>query len=179
MSRTGNSARGSGSIKKVSRQKGGKTYTYWQAKYTEGYNPGTGRQIQKTIYGKTQKEVAQRLRKITSELDEGTYREPCKLLISEWLDIWLKDYTAAVKPRTVDSYRTTVNVHLKPAFGATRLDELKTPMIQNFYNGLQVPGKLHRGLSAKDSQEYTWSAPQGFTAGSGAWIYKSKSRQCL
>ena len=29
----------------------------WEARYTLGIDPGTGKQIQKSVYGKTQKEV--------------------------------------------------------------------------------------------------------------------------
>ena len=50
----------------------------WEGRYTAGIDPGTGKQIQKSIYGKTQKEVRERLRKITSEIDEGSYLEPSK-----------------------------------------------------------------------------------------------------
>ena len=172
MSRTRSSARDSGSIRKVTRKSNGKSYTYCQAKYTEGYDPGTGKQIQKTSCGKTQKEVARRLRKITYELDDGTYVKPCKLLVSEWLDIWVRDYTASVKPRTVDSYRTTVDLHLKPAFGATRLDELKTPIIQNFYNALQAPTKQRSSLSAKTIKNSRCTA-QSITAGHGLGYIKN------
>lgn len=33
----------------------------WEARYTVGRDPGTGKQIQRSIYGATQKEVRQRL----------------------------------------------------------------------------------------------------------------------
>ena len=55
------SASGMGTIRKVTRAIKGKTYTYFEARYTEGYNPETGKQIQRSITGKTQKEVAQKL----------------------------------------------------------------------------------------------------------------------
>ena len=51
------SAAGSGSIRKRTLNKNGKRYTYWEARYSAGYDPGTGKQIQRTITGKTQKEV--------------------------------------------------------------------------------------------------------------------------
>ena len=49
---------GMGSIRKITRTINGKNYTYYEARYTEGYDPGTGKQIQRSISGKTQKEVA-------------------------------------------------------------------------------------------------------------------------
>ena len=81
------SASGAGNIRKKTVTKNGKPYTYWEARFTVGYDPGTGKQIQRSITGKTQKEVAQKLREITAEIDQGTYQEPCKMTLSEWLDI--------------------------------------------------------------------------------------------
>lgn len=37
------SASGTGSIRKITVEKDGKKYTYWQGRYTAGTNPGTGR----------------------------------------------------------------------------------------------------------------------------------------
>ena len=64
--KTGKGAGGAGSIRKITTTRNGKTYTYWQGRYTEGFDPGTGKQIQRSIAGKTQKEVAQKLRQITA-----------------------------------------------------------------------------------------------------------------
>ena len=47
--KTGKGAGGAGSIRKITTTKNGKTYTYWQARYTEGFDPGTGKQIQRSI----------------------------------------------------------------------------------------------------------------------------------
>lgn len=68
--------------------------------------------------GKTQKEVAQRLRQITSELDRGTYLEPCKMTLGQWMDIWQKTYLGSVKPRTVEAYQSDIKNHIKPAMGS-------------------------------------------------------------
>ena len=55
-------ANGAGSIRKITTTRNGKEYTYWQGRYTEGYDACTGKQIQRSITGKTQKEVAQLLK---------------------------------------------------------------------------------------------------------------------
>ena len=68
----------------------------WEGRYTVGFDSKTGKLIQRSVYGKTQKEVRQKLTEITAELDAGTYREPCKMTVDEWLDIWLKDYQIGV-----------------------------------------------------------------------------------
>jgi len=69
-------ASGLGTIRKKTVTRNGKEYTYWEARYTEGYHPGTGKQIQRSITGKTQKEVAQKLKAATASLDAGTYLAP-------------------------------------------------------------------------------------------------------
>ena len=53
---------GSGTIRKKTVTRSGRQYTYWEARYTAGYDPATGRQVQKSITGKTQKEVARKLK---------------------------------------------------------------------------------------------------------------------
>ena len=50
----------------------------WEARITLGTNPGTGKPLRKSIYGKTQKEVRQKMQKALVELDEGTYTAPTK-----------------------------------------------------------------------------------------------------
>ena len=76
----------------------------WEARYTAGRDPGTGKQIQKSIYGKSQKEVREKLQKVCAELDEGTYLEPSRMAVAQWLEIWEKEYLVNVKPHTRRSY---------------------------------------------------------------------------
>ena len=49
-------AKGSGTIRKRSDGR-------WEARYTTGIDPKTGKQTQKSVYGKTQKEVRQKRRR--------------------------------------------------------------------------------------------------------------------
>ena len=48
------SASGGGSIRKKTVTRNGTTYTYWEARYTGGTEPGTGKEMQKSITGKAQ-----------------------------------------------------------------------------------------------------------------------------
>ena len=71
-------ASGMGNIRKKTVRKGDREYEYWEARYTVGFDPGTGKQVQKSVSGKTQKEVAQKLKAAISSLDSGTYIAPSK-----------------------------------------------------------------------------------------------------
>ena len=122
----------------------------WEARYTLGIDPGTGKQIQKSVYGKTQKEVAQKLRQITAEIDAKTYVAPCKLSISEWMSIWAQDYLVGVKASTAYLYRRTIELYIDPHLGHIRLDALNAHAVQHFYNELAKPSKPDAApLSAK------------------------------
>lgn len=146
----GKGAGGAGSIRKIITTKNGKTYTYWQGRYTEGFDPGTGKQIQRSITGKTQKEVAQKLKQVTLDIDNGVYHAPCKLTLAQWLEIWSKTYLGGVKPRTAHIYKSDIRLHILPALGAVRLEALNAPMIQAFYNAMGEPSEQNpEGLSAK------------------------------
>lgn len=145
-------AQGAGTIRKRSDGR-------WEARFTMGYDPVTGKQIQKSVYGKTQKEVREKLSKVTAELDEGSYVEPAKQTLGEWLDTWMETYVKySVKPYTQDCYQRVCDCHIKPALGKVQLSKLTTLQVQKFYNSLQdveglcpktiknVHGVLHRAL---------------------------------
>ena len=142
-------ASGMGTIRKKTVCKGGKQYEYWEARYTVGFDPGTGKQVQKSVSGKTQKEVAQKLKELTAALDAGTYIAPSKVTVGQWLDVWQQDYLVNVRPATVTSYEATIRNHIKPKIGAIRLDSLTTQDIQEFYNSLRTPLENRKALSAK------------------------------
>ena len=152
-------AAGAGSIRKKTIIKNGKEHTYWEARYTLGRDPGTGKQIQKTITGKTQKEVSQKLKSVTVSIDDGTYMEPSKMTVGEWLDIWAVEYLCNVKPRTFDSYLTTINHRIKPGLGATRLDQLTPHTIQSFYNSLGEDNDEKGGIVSQVRKECPWHPP--------------------
>ena len=78
----GRNARGMGNIRKKSKvdKKTGKKYEWWEARYTAGRDPGTGKQVQRTITGKTHREVSQKLAAVVTSIDSGTYIDPNKRL---------------------------------------------------------------------------------------------------
>ena len=139
----GRNAHGMGNIRKKAKvdKKTGKKYEWWEARYTAGRGPGTGKQRQRTITGKTQKEVAQKLAAVLASIDSGTYIAPSKQTVGQWLDTWAETYLGGVKPHTVVSYKAQIANHIKPAIGAVRLEALDTPTIQQFYNQLAKTGQ--------------------------------------
>ena len=137
-------AAGSGTIRQ-------RTDGTWEARFVAGHNPGTGKAIRKSVYGKTQKEVRQKLAQAVAAVDNKSYREPCKMTLGEWLDIWVDTYLGDVKPRTLKIYQDDIRLHIKPYLAAIRLDELDTHTIQQFFNTLITSGK-HIPKKGKDGK---------------------------
>ena len=130
----------------------------------------TGKQIQKSISGKTQREVTRRLKEITTSIDTGTYLPSCKLTVGEWLNTWISEYTADWKPLTVSNYSKQIKKHLIPRLGAAKLEDLDTHTIQLFYNSLtksglapktvkNIHGVLHAALEQAISNGYIHKNP--------------------
>ena len=76
------SAKGAGTIRQRSDGR-------WEARYVAGLDPKTGKQIRKSIYGTSQKEVRQALTRKLCEVDEGFYMGlDVDITLEDCLDIW-------------------------------------------------------------------------------------------
>ena len=143
----------------------------WEARYTLGIDPKTGKQIQKSVYGKTQKEVRQKLTAITAEIDDGTYMDIPRLKTADWLNTWVTEYIGNVKSSTRKSYQDHVRLNIIPYIGNVPLSKVTAAMIQQMYNELQVEkdlspktiknvhGVLHRALEQAQKMGYIRSDP--------------------
>lgn len=103
----------------------------WEGRYSDPM----GRQ--RSVYAKTEKAVTAKLRAVQHEMDAGAWREPSKMTVGEWLEIWLKDYQGHNSARTIAKYRCIVNVHFVPKLGEVRLEKLLPLHIRRLVNDLQ------------------------------------------
>ena len=142
MSKQTRSANGSGTIRKRADGR-------WEGIYSAGYDQQTGKLIRKSIYGKNQKEVRQKLSKVTTEIDEGLYLEPAKITLSDWMDLWYKEYTFDKKYSTLKGYKAQINKHIRPGIGKYNLSQLNPMILQRFFNHLSEPNEKGKVLSPK------------------------------
>lgn len=131
-------AQGAGTIRKKTVIRKGKEYTYWEARITTGRDPGTGKQVQRSFTGKTQKEVREKMQVAAVAVNTGTYITPQKMTVGQWMDTWAADYLGGAKPATVTIYKNNIKNHIKPALGAVALSDLRPHMVQTFINGLEL-----------------------------------------
>lgn len=117
----------------------------WEARFVVGHDPGTGKPIRKSVYGKTQAEVRKKMTATQRAIDNGTYQAPDKTTVSQWLDTRMETFCAVkVKPLTFSSYAVAIKNHIKPSLGALRLQAVKGIHVQKLYNSMTAAG-----LSAK------------------------------
>lgn len=133
-------AQGGGSIRKKTVVRDGVPYTYWEARITTGFDPGTGRQKQRSFSGKTQKEVREKMQAALAALNNHEYLEPTKLTVEEWLKVWEQEYLVGVKPFTKLNYTQHIRNNIIPALGNRKIQQLSGPDIQRFYNQLLREG---------------------------------------
>lgn len=101
-------------------------------------------QIQFTVDGKrksggyyaTHAEAMTALRKVTSQVDSRDYIDPQRMLLSEWLAVWMDEYCADVKASTMTQYEGYVRNHINPAIGKVKLCDLQPKQVQRFVNGV-------------------------------------------
>ena len=115
------------------------------AQMTVGRNPQTGQLKRATFYGKTRKEVADKLANAQSDQHQGIFVAPNKVTLGEWLDTWLQDYKkTTLRPTTYDSYEMVVRHHIKPTLGPLLLRDFRPEHLQRYYND-----KIQSGLDAR------------------------------
>ncbi|MCM1228196.1 MAG: site-specific integrase [Clostridium sp.] len=111
-----------------------------------------GKSKRKYVYGKTKREVTEKVNELLSQLRTNTYVEPCKITLYSWLCTWLETYCKnEVRMTTYVNYDTYVNKHIKDSIGGYQLKDLNTVIIQKFYNEKSKNGRLDGkgGLSPK------------------------------
>ena len=167
------SASGNGSIRKKEKVVNGKKYTWWEGRFTTGTDPVTGKQLQKSVSGKTQKEVAAKLKAATVAVDNSTYIPQEKTLAADWVRIWLRDYCNSIEASTRETYDNYIEKHIAPGLGKIQLGKLTAHQVQSFYNSLSekglspktvknVHGILHKALKQAKRENLIHDNPADF-----------------
>ncbi len=112
----------------------------WEARVTIGIDTN-GKQIRKSIYGKTRQEANAKMTEMLNNLQKGIIVNPTEITLGEWIDVYMVEYKKRyVKPTTYINYMVRVNNHIKPALGTCKLKALRPDMVQRFINKLSDSG---------------------------------------
>jgi integrase len=107
-----------------------------------------GKRRRKTVYGKTQAEVQEKLEKLRQEPTIGLAHYAVKLTVGMFLIRWLEDTAKqTVRQTTYACYESTIRLHIVPEIGHIRLSSLTPMHLQDLY-----ARKLDEGLSPRSVQ---------------------------
>lgn len=114
----------------------------WAAVITVGVKEN-GKPDRKFLYGKTRKEVADKLREAQNKLDVGVIPGGDNVLFSAWIRNWLEVVIKpGIKERTYKNYTAAIEKHIIPGIGNYRLKDLTDDVIQKFLNDQREHGNL-------------------------------------
>src|SRR3712207_6400692 len=115
------------------------------ARYTVQTSTGPKR---KTLYGKTRREVDEKLTKAKADRDGGLIFDADNLKLGEYLGRWLADSIRdTVRPTTFERYEQMVRLHIRPMLGKVKLKNLTSAHVRGLYRH-----KLDSGLSPRTVQ---------------------------
>ncbi len=90
-----------------------------------------------------------------NSIGQGTFVEPSRLTVSDWMDTWLKEYKKpSVRATTFESYEYLTRVHIKPSIGHICLKDLRPHHLQKLYNDKLENGRVgaDERISAKTAK---------------------------
>ena len=99
------------------------------------------------VSAKTKTETEQKLRQAMTDADRGLIFEAGALVLSDYLDMWLRNIEDTVRQRTWERYEQIVRVHLKPTLGRLKLKNLTPSHVRGLYRE-----KLDAGFSNRTVQ---------------------------
>lgn len=117
----------------------------YMARYTVHTPDGTKRKV---IYGRKYKEVEKALAEARGDAARGLVFDADNLKLGEYLDRWLADSVAdTVRQTTFERYEQIVRVHIRPALGNLKLQNVTPAHVRGLYRE-----KLEAGLSPRTVQ---------------------------
>lgn len=124
----------------------------WSVVTYAGRHPKSGKKQYRwaTAYG-TRKDAEKVLTAQLAEVDAGMNVDPSTMKVGEWFDTWIKtviEPDEETAPRTVETYRSVVEHHLRPALGRHRLQKLTSIHVMEYY------AEKRTGLSQTTLQQH-------------------------
>jgi integrase len=90
---------------------------------------------------KGKREAQQALARIVTEINSGTYVEPDKTTLAQFLERWLGQIKTQVSPRSYERYAEIVHNNIVPALGNAQLMKLRPEHISGAYSKALSDGR--------------------------------------
>lgn len=119
----------------------------WEVVLEQGHDPRTGKRVRRTFTVRGTKKDAEREAAVqVSALTSGTYVDPSKETVGEFLERWLRDYVEpSLALRTQLRYRDVVRKDLTPNLGNIPIQRLRPTHILAAEQALRATGNRKTG----------------------------------
>ena len=121
----------------------------WEARIDIGRD-ASGRRRSKSVYGKTKKEVSDKLTKLAAEKLDGVIVDSGRTTVGDLLNRWLEESSRInTAPNTHTRYESVTRIHLKPTLGKIRLSQLNPMHVSGLLSKLEREnvGERTRGMA--------------------------------
>jgi integrase len=109
-------------------------------------DPENGRRKRKWhSFARTKREAQIECARLISEVNVGTYIEPSKTTLAQFLDRWLDDVRTRVTPKTHERYAQICRKNIAPLLGAVALSKLRPEQISDAYAKALATGRRKGG----------------------------------
>lgn len=116
---------------------------FWEGRIVVGHNSDQS-PIYRYVYGKTQKELIEKMHQKHIEYDGIELSDNSNLKLSEWLEIWIEKYAKVkLKFQTYESYLSSINLYINPYIGDKRISKITSNDIQELYTTLKKEGRVN------------------------------------
>ena len=107
----------------------------WEGRIVVGHKKN-GDSIFRYVYAPTQKELSAKLRQHIDSYQGADLTEQSRMMLSEWLDQWLRSTADTLRPNTLRNYRSYIENHIRPGLGDKQLARITPKDVQRFYEKL-------------------------------------------
>lgn len=95
-----------------------------------------------SVYGKTYREVKDKLNAISMLPANSVITKPCKKTFGDVLNLWMENNKIRLKGGTIYKYQNMIDTHIMPELGEIKLNELDSTVINAFLSRKSISGKL-------------------------------------
>ena len=125
----------------------------WEGRIVVGHKEN-GDSIFRYLYAGTQKELTVKLRQNIDLYQGIDLTEQSRMTLAEWLERWLGQMSATLRPGTLEHYRRDMENHVIPYLGKKMLSQVTAADLRKLYDTLKKSGRVKprsgqdRGLSS-------------------------------
>lgn len=94
-----------------------------------------GKRSRPTVYGKTQKEVREKLFELKQQSTSGILAST-RLSVKAYLEKWLPEKARTLEPRTIKDYTYNITKYIVPRIGGTKLGKLTPLAVQSMMSDI-------------------------------------------